>query len=139
MSFRLSWAVEHRIILCQYIGHITLETVNEAARKAVPMVENGQQPIHFIMDVQEMSGLHYGVQEGASRQFPFDIHSIGWIVYVGSRENAFYQFMATALAQYHGLRMRWFETMQEALAFLKDVDFSLDDIDVDSPPSFDGL
>lgn len=127
MSFRLSWELETRIVLCQYIGHMSLETVNEAARKVVPYIETGQPPIHFIMDVQEMTGLHYGVQEGAARQLPFDTKSVGWVVYVGSKENAFYQFMANALAQVQGVKMRWFEKKEEALAFLKGVDSTLPD------------
>lgn len=141
MSFRLTWEVDKRVILCKYSGDLTLDVVNGAAREAALMIEGGESPIHMVMDMQDTTSIRYTVQESASRHLPFDVNSLGWVVYVGSKDNAFFRFMASALAQYRGLRVRWFESKLEALKFLKEMDSSLPDLDEAAlpPQHFDGL
>ncbi|MBZ0304990.1 MAG: hypothetical protein K8I82_02870 [Anaerolineae bacterium] len=139
MSFRLTWEIEQRIILCKYYGDLTLEVVNGAAKEVAALIEGAEQSIHLVLDMQETTAIRYTVQESAARQLPFDVNALGWVVYVGSKENAFFRFMASALAQYRGLRVRWFESKTEALRFLKDVDSTLPDLDEAPLSHFDSL
>lgn len=130
MPYRLSWFVEKRITFLEYNGEITPKELaeSEAANtryleQAMPELGKGLPLVHILVDTTRVTKMPTNL--GQLRKI---IHTntdarVGWIVTV--TPNPLLRFVSSVIVQLVGQRMRQFETLTEAVAFLQEIDETL--------------
>ncbi len=121
------WLVEGRVVKITVVGELTLETlinvINEIDRKLV----DGKPPfVNTFIDLTQRTGVHpsvFNVAELAKhiKQSPLS----GWVLVIDPNTTAGLKFLGTIGAQLGKQRFRMFNTMDEAVAFLKTVDATM--------------
>jgi hypothetical protein len=116
MPFESSWRVEERIIYIRFWGDTTLKDAEEFNAHLIEMLEQGTPPVHLIIDLRELKSTPNDFRN-LSKIIKFPLQQIGWVMNVGM-PNPVLGFIAAALAQLFGARMRSVKTIAEAEQFL---------------------
>ncbi len=122
MPTEIYWKIPQRVLYLHYIGHLTVDDVRDSIDQMRAHFEDGTPLIHVILDIGDVSGypnlveLRHGLNYERSRKQ-------GWTMFVGAEGIA--RFISSVLAQLAGNRFRMFETADEAVAFLIDMDETL--------------
>jgi anti-anti-sigma regulatory factor len=56
MPYKISWIEDKRIIHTQLIGHLTTSEAQEISKLTTQYLDEGQSPVHIIIDVTEVQG-----------------------------------------------------------------------------------
>ncbi len=126
MSYRLGWYIEGQITYVQFTGYPDVKELQTCMNELDVYLEQGQRPlVHSIIDlshVDESIGLVKMAQAMKGRK---PNPHIGWVITV-SEQNKVVRFTASVMRQILQMRQRSFDTLPEALDFLRDIDSGLD-------------
>ncbi len=123
MPYSIEWKVKDRLILETAFGVITVEELvrfNEEVTKMI--IEEGTSPVHIIADLTKVER-YPPLRDILSAMRKTAPDKVGWMVVV--TENPIMRFLASMIFQIARLRLRMYPTMQQAMAFLTDVDVTL--------------
>jgi hypothetical protein len=123
MGSNVEWHQFPDLIQMVYSDVLFLDTVQIANERVVNMMnESPASTIHILVDISQVKKVEFQLGE----LFQLDVlkeanasPKLGWILYY-DRNNAFYNFIVSALAQSSGSKVRMLESQQEALDFLRD-------------------
>jgi|GEM_PF-3160422 len=124
MPYRFEWDNTNNILLSFYSGVLTMDEVRKTYLDAEPYYDNSTGLVHNIIHMKDgdfstkinMKDL-MNIPEGTRYAEKYR-ERIGWSVYIGMRDNPFYQMVTAIRMQNANLRMRWFDEMEEAYTFL---------------------
>jgi hypothetical protein len=125
------WAVQGRVVMTRFSGKYTLEDVEESISQYATMVVNEGKPpfIHNIMDGTTVTELSQDVlsliKVSKLMRSTLNDTRVGWILSVDPDPHPVLRFVGVALMQMTKVRYRHLSTMEEAIAFLADVDDTL--------------
>jgi hypothetical protein len=116
------WEVDKHVLYVSYSGEITADELLTAMKE---LEANGGPFVNIISDVTNVSR-QPALPEimTVMRQFERSEH-MGWSINVGD-SHGILRFTTNIAGQYLGQRMRSFDTVEEAMAFLREVDPSIE-------------
>jgi len=126
MSAHVAWLYRDRIIHQQFYGQMTFQDITYVTETTQPMMEVGSAPIHTLVDARfvekyptNLTALRQAVTLPASDR-------LGWVIMLNNG-NPVLKFLSVVLAQVTiaNVRMRIFETLEQALRFLLSMDATL--------------
>ena len=132
MPITVKWIVENRVMLSTFVGEIDSEQIigyldeSMAMRDAANEI-NGEHGllVHTITDGTRVT--KQSTDLGTVRKIMKSLRSqrVGWSLYVS--ENRMDRFITSLAHQFGGIRYQAFETMGDAIQFLRENDSSLHD------------
>ncbi|MFP4323516.1 MAG: hypothetical protein ACLFTK_13775 [Anaerolineales bacterium] len=131
MPILISWLYEDRIIWLRNSGQMTLDDMFVADASLRGYLDDSTATrVHLIMDNRAVQGWHIAPDElpKARSANQFMAHPrLGWVVMCGmpQGEKRLANFLGTMAAHEQNARLRTFYTVDEALAFLQEVDDSI--------------
>ena len=126
MSFGVTWLVDGKLLLFNSWGKMNLEELHEMDIRIGAMLDNSQSPlVHGIHDHRKTLQLPSAkdLMKLKSGSHP----RVGWLVFIGLN-NKLLKFFVSATGQVFNIRLRFMDTVEEALAFLQDMDSTLPDL-----------
>ncbi|MBN1964825.1 MAG: hypothetical protein JW910_09270 [Anaerolineae bacterium] len=124
MPYTLEWLIPDRVLVGRFTGQIPLEELAQFTAEQHAAIAQGTPPVHFINDARQAEGMKIDFKglQGLVKALGH-AEGLGWHIDVMSGR---FQRMLSAFAlQLYGTRSRQFDTMEEALAFLRDNDSTL--------------
>jgi hypothetical protein len=130
MPYDVSWVVENRISLVRFISEITLDEMRQANQDSIAYIQQGSPGLlfHSILDTTQLEkfpmklNLLTDDSVGSYRKEP----NLGWILLIS--HNRMISFLSSMTVQLTQTRFRVLQTVDEAIAFLKDRDVSLSEV-----------
>lgn len=122
MSFNVWWEVEKHVLYMSFSGDMSGEELYQAMQEAVEELKvNGGPFVNVITDVRNVKRqLPMPEMMKVVRRFKAP-DQMGWSIMVGNT-NPILRFLGNVAGQYLGQRMRNFDTPEEAIAFLRQYD-----------------
>jgi len=130
MPMQQDWYVDQRVAFVRFWGEITVHDVVEALDISARLVDEGAQPhVHFLHDWTEINNFPTNIIQirQKSNVALEDEEKLGWMVVYGL-DNRLLRFISQTVLQVFGIRFRMFETQEEAIAFLNEIDPTLPSI-----------
>ena len=129
MPFELSWYLENRVILLASQANNSDENLLDMDQKVIDYLNQSSAPlVHLIMDQRKApppSSSRAASQIKLASQLKWPKHpKYGWAIMVGPT-NSLQRFVIAVATNFFKVRQRSFDTMDEALDFLNDIDSSL--------------
>jgi hypothetical protein len=124
MPFSISWYVPDRVILVELSGVLTTTEIQTFTAQSYEMIAAGKPLVHFITDSQQIRKIESIPEALKAVQASPNHENGGWYIMVGSI-NPFVNFASDFVSSIMRSRYRRFDTMQEALDFIKERDESL--------------
>ena len=122
MPYQMSWLVEKRVIYAQLYGYVTQEDLAAYYQMMIDLAEESELLLHTFTDSSGMTGMKMSFRELQNMTFN-GIHNLGWAILISpSKLNRFFASVVTQLSHKRG---RQFETLEEGLHFLQEMDDSL--------------
>lgn len=126
MSGGVTWLVEDKLLLFNSWGKVNVNELTEMDHRIGAMLENSTAPlVHGIHDHSRAE--HIPSAKDLMKVKSGNHPRVGWLIIVGL-DNKLMKFFVSATGQVFGLRLRFMDTVAEALAFLQDVDSTLPDL-----------
>jgi hypothetical protein len=126
MPVGLAWLVEGHLVLAKGWHALRSDELADFDARVISMLESANRPlVHGIHDYSEalaMPPIKDLVQLKSGRH-----PKIGWVIVVGLHDRMMKFFVSIAL-QIFGVRVRFMDSVQEALSFLQDIDSTLPDL-----------
>jgi hypothetical protein len=124
MPYSFDWVVQGRVVLEKAFGDVTIEElVRFNAEVTTLIAEQGIAPVHVIVDLTNVGKYPSSLKDIMSTMRQRVPDKVGWMLVV--TQNPIMRFVASIIFQLARLRVRMFQTIQEALDFLKENDDSL--------------
>lgn len=137
MPYEVRWLVDKRIIYFHTSGIATIDDVKAGNKKVMVMLDEGIPFVHLITDSTDVEKVQLGLNDLASvfRDMPAS-PKLGWSIYVSPK--MLDRFFASVTTQLTKSRHREFNSLADALAFLKSVDDTLPEIELPHRQPQDG-
>jgi len=124
MPYSLEWVVEKRVYLMRFYGDFTLEELKQANQDAIAWIRQGPEGLlfHIILDTLDLQKHPMTLKAVAGdsmtgfRKEP----NLGWVLLI--TESKFISFLASITTQLTSNRFRPVSTFDEAVAFLREQD-----------------
>jgi len=126
VSIGVTWLVEGHLLLLNSWGKVNAEELAAMDDRIETMLESSPVPLmHGIHD-------HSKAEQIPSAKDLMKVKSgkhprVGWLIIVGL-DDKLMKFFVAATGQVLGLRLRFMSTIEEAFAFLQDMDSTLPDL-----------
>ena len=126
MSVGVTWLVEGHLLLLNSWGKVNVDELAEMDTRIGTMLENASVPlVHGIHD-------HSRAQQIPSAKDLMKVKAgqnprVGWLVIIGL-DNKLMKFFVSVAGQVLNIRLRFMNSLDEALAFLQDIDSTLPDL-----------
>src|SRR5271166_1571023 len=118
-----SWYVENRVGYTAVIGEMTIEDVRKMSVFVQTCMDQGQAPVHIIVDLLQLQAIPKNVPEFI-KEFPRSGHpNTGWIIIISS--NPALRYLASVAVQLTKSEFQMFATLLEARDFLSNIDLTL--------------
>jgi hypothetical protein len=126
MPYSMEWYIPGAIIFSNYSGYVTREEMRQSMIELTElMATTDRQIVHTISEVSEVTeALPLKQVMDVMREANYK-PSNGWAITVGEKK-PMVKFVSNLARQLLRMRTRTFDTMEEALAFLREVDSSID-------------
>ncbi|NDJ62856.1 MAG: STAS/SEC14 domain-containing protein [Chloroflexi bacterium] len=127
MPYTADWYLPSRVMLQRYSGTLAPDEITELGQLAAHYIGAGTAPVHILIDITDLERYPTNIKQIVNAvRHDSDTEKIGWVIYINS-PNAVVKFMASVATQvlFQNVRLRLFETLDEALAFLLDRDVTL--------------
>ncbi len=126
MAYEVQWYIEKQIQYVRFWNELTIEDFRAELEVSRKMMDTSDRPlVHVIIDVNDVTK-SIGLKEMAMVMAGREPHPRGgWTILVGQKD-AMMKFASSVGRQLLKLRQRNFDTVQEALDFLRDIDANLD-------------
>lgn len=139
MAHESAWLYPGRIIQIRYFDVVTRDDLGTQSDTTQAMIAAGEAPVHIIVDLISMTKMDVGLNELRQILSSKD-HSttamVGWTLVL--RHNSLVQFFASMAIQLLKARFTFVDTLDEALAFLRERDATLSDMPVNLAITTDG-
>ncbi|MCL4248802.1 MAG: hypothetical protein KJ065_11715 [Anaerolineae bacterium] len=126
MPFQTEWLVPNAVIMTRFFGEATKEDMITSGNRSVAMIDScDAQWVHIIVDsTAATTSPSLPATISTARSTP--IHErAGWVLTVGGQNVIVKLAMGVARELMH-LRTQSFDTVDEAIAFLKSADEAID-------------
>ena len=132
MNYRVSWYQPGRIVLFELLNVIIETDLEQLDQDFFTCLDQADGPlVHFLFEFDlDESSRRPDLRQMTNMQFVRDPRT-GWILAIG-KPNSIIKFLISTAAQINKARFRMFETREQALDFLQDVDATLPQL---TPPS----
>jgi hypothetical protein len=126
MPYNISWYIENAVIYTEFSGEISEVELYEVLKEIEAMARASGRPIiHSISDVSRVTkSLPLPTTVSVTRKIDLSFMS-GWSIVVGEKD-ALIKFVSSIARQLMKLRQRNFDTLSDAIAFLRANDSSID-------------
>jgi hypothetical protein len=125
MSFEVSWYLPKRIVHVHIFGELGLNQVTEMAELASKLMQEGDAPIHILLDDAKGGRPPISLKELQSRLELARHPSIGWVVGIGEVDPVA-KFLIPLLMKIVRLDYVRVMTLEDGLNFLSKQDRSLE-------------
>lgn len=126
MPHKVEWYIENQIIFTRFWGETTLREVLEHGDELDAYFDQSDRPlVHLITDASQVTK---GITLKDAAQLAKEGHlhpKSGWSIMVGQKD-MLVKFATNVARQLFKMRQRTFDTNEEALAFLKEIDVTID-------------
>jgi hypothetical protein len=122
----VTWLVEDRLLLLNSWGKVNVDELMAMDNKIGAMIENSPAPlVHGIHDHSKAAQIPSpkDLMKVKSAEHP----RVGWLIFIGM-DNKLIKFFLSVAGQAFSLRLRFMDTLEDALTFLQDVDSTLPDL-----------
>lgn len=121
-----TWLIKNRIIYAHGSGLVTNDDIQQHAQRVIALLDEGIAPVHIVLDSApdfqiQRADLRSGVANLRFLRHP----ALGWSVQVLVRNRAL-GFISTLIARFTRVSYKTMQTREDAFAFLKRVDTSID-------------
>jgi hypothetical protein len=116
MPIDLSWYIKNHIVLARYYGVIRVDDLQDINEQVIAIMDEALQPIHILMDtalIGETPNLMASKDILPSTRHP----NSGWYVVCG--QSTVVRMLSSIAAQANGVKIRFFDTLDEGLDFLQ--------------------
>lgn len=123
MPYGVTWLVEGQLLLLNSWEKMTLAELGDMDTRIGAMLDASQSPlVHGIHDHSRSTQIPSAkdLMKLKSGSHP----RVGWLLFVGLN-NKLLKFFVSATGQVFGLRLRFVDSVDEALTFLQDIDSTL--------------
>ena len=126
MPYKDHWLVDKRVGMQQLSGVVTLEDAEASRNGYLRFLEEGEPLVHLLVDVASIEKFPTNLVALKHLAPNVDNPNLGWLLICGAG-NPLLRFVASTIAQValRGLRLRMFNTTEEALTFLQGQDSTL--------------
>jgi hypothetical protein len=125
MPFRVQWYIPGQIIYARYEGTVDVDELKRSILEMNALRSLSNYPlVHDLVDgrrVVQSVGLKETMKAVPAQSHP----RMGWSINVGEASKL-QKFIESVATQVLGVRYRHFDTIEEAVAFLKEIDSALD-------------
>ena len=137
MPFAMSWYVTNHVVYEKLSGFVSLEEIVEVLRQGEQyQAQAGDQAVHFIADITELRALPMNIVQIRNIELKPPPQK-GMTVVVSSPSysvNSVATFFGKLMRMALGFRFQMFSTIDEAYAYLQQVDPSLMGLEPLTPP-----
>lgn len=124
MPHKIIWVVDKRVLLTTFNGVITAEELSRFIADVRAEIKQGTPLVHHISNSLGMEKVQFSLKTLQTLTSAVKMTGeLGWQVDIN--QNPMNKFFANLGGQFVRLRTRTFSTLDEAIAFLKDVDETL--------------
>jgi hypothetical protein len=126
MTVKTQWYVPDAVILVQFSGETTVDDMRQYIQDAYTLSDQSSRSlVHVIADSSNVTkGVNIkDVMKTLANVKPHP--KAGWNITIGEKDKLI-KFTTDVARQILRLRTRSFDTIEEALAFLEDIDSSID-------------
>jgi proteasome lid subunit RPN8/RPN11 len=126
MSAGVTWLIEHKLLLVNTWGKVNVDELSAMDSRISDMLDNSQEPlVHGIHDHTRAESIPSAkdLMQVKAGKHP----RVGWLIIVGL-DNKLMKFFVSATGQVLNIRLRFMDTVEEALTFLQDIDSTLPDL-----------
>lgn len=129
MAIKFDWLVENRVVYVQYVDVVTVEELTTEIGNIVELIGNSSAPlVHTLIDTTELVDYPKDISTILKSTKQVLVHpKFGWMLVYG-QDDRLMQFFVQVVTSMLKVRMRIFKKRDDAVAFLKYVDTSLEDI-----------
>lgn len=132
MTFHASWLVKERVAFIHQTGISTVEELEAIIHTQIALQEQGNGTVHIVHYADDLHTMTFGLNDIKKMlNLPQVTPNNGWFLFVSA--DRFKRFTANIAAQFNGGRHREFANIEEAIAFLQDLDDSLGKIPMPTP------
>ena len=129
MPLQLRWYLENRVILLTSQGDSSDQDLLDIDQKVINYLNQSDAPlVHFIMDQRNVPPAppsKAAAQIKVATQLKWPKHpKYGWAIMIGPT-NSLQRFIIAVATNFFKIRQRGFNTMDEGLDFLNDIDGTL--------------
>lgn len=126
MPYEARWYIENVVIYTEFSGEITEAELYDALKEIEALARTSTRSIiHSINDVSKVTkSLALPTTINVTRKVDFSFMN-GWSIVVGEKD-ALIKFVSSIARQMMKLRQRNFETISDAIDFLKIIDPDID-------------
>ena len=134
MTLHISWLLENREMYVEAWGDVSIDDITTSTLYMVDLMEQSEHPlVHIIVVNVGIGKIPLNVIQLQRATRPLLGHpKNGWHVFVNSQSTVI-DYSMNLLAQLFKTRWRKVSTVEEARAFLQDVDQSLPPLPTDIP------
>ena len=123
MAVNISWYVENRVILAHVEGVVDDEGMHAFNTTIGDFLENGQAPIHLIVDTTEIKQFPTNLRTLRKSQAYLTHSNMGWIIVINT--NPMLNFLVHVLTSVAHVKERTVKTFDEGKHILASLDASL--------------
>ena len=120
MPSQVDWHIPGHVISWKYQGDVSSEDVESGYIQVFDLLKSTENSlIHFLVDFSEAGEVLFELEELAGIPLDMIRDRIGWFVYTGKYTDIYYRALTDALASIRKTKIKWFNTSEEGMAFLK--------------------
>ncbi len=123
MPYKIEWLREKRIMVETLLGTISMEEATQAANETAQFLNQGEAPVHLIVDVSHMEKFPTNVRNVRNISGYLSNPALGWMVIVGA--DYLVNFISTIVSQVVRFQLSRAETVEKAVTFLEKQDATL--------------
>jgi hypothetical protein len=130
MPYEISWIRQERVFCIRFSGTITLEEFEAASRAGLGIfLDSAADRVHELIDCTKISRFPTNLTRiyaiFSAKDWQEGRRKVGWVVFFGINSPVM-RFVASAVCRMMVIRFRIVATQEDALAFLKEQDETLD-------------
>ncbi len=126
----INWLLENKVIYVVTEGDLALEDVQYVSESVINLIDQSDSPlIHIVLSEEKLDSLPKSLS-AFNKVVEFLRHErMGWFLIYGNTNRApIVKFLGTMVIEMAKVRHRRFDTMQECLEFLVEVDPELSSV-----------
>lgn len=126
MAYKIQWYIENHVLYTTFLGETSIEELRRCLKEINALVDQSDRPlVHVITDVTRLTKPLSLVSTTQAVVGYSPSPRTGWSITVGEQDKLV-RFVSDITRQILKLRQRSFKTVEESLAFLKDIDSTID-------------
>ncbi len=130
MPFEICWYKENYVIMIQFTGDVSEEELKQSVEEELKLIENSpHETVHVLIDARQQTSHPTDFLTLARILNPVLEHpKKGWTLEYGRKGKFMARLAISAVARLQRSKYRTFDTLEEAMSYLLEVDPTLRDI-----------